>query len=561
MSQGRGTSADSSVSRVRARVVLSTIGAVLALGAWAATASAGTYTVLSCKDRSGTRAPLSDASGGWTGGSTGGMGLDWLDYCDDPARGFAATVSGTWSHPVGSQVWWRFMPPSGTLIEGVDVLYGGQTRPYDGQNRGVIFLQGAQTATIDSHLGEGTVPMRWVSRRGMHDTWFQGVAQCEGPAGNPPCAGGIVHATMEILRSEVVLSDTAPPTAGPATGNAVTSPTWQGTQAFAFPATDDGGGVYQALLLVDGTPVLARTVNDWGGRCVDTTAGARVFRYPRPCLTSVDALVSVDSSQLPAGDHDVALQVSDAAGNVRTVYAARKTIVVPARRIGPGSDLAERGAANGENASDDARLSVRWARTRRAILTAPYGRRNVIRGRLTTAAGAGIRSAKVEMLTAIDGRAGAPLDKGGARTRRDGRFTLILPANASSRTLVLRYRSHADDTVSIAEATLRVRVKAGVRLSVDPHTAARGRTVKLSGRLVGRPLPATGKIVELQARSPGERWITFRTVRASRRGRFATRYKFRQGGPALYLMRARVREGADYPYATGASHAARVRVR
>ena len=54
------------------------------------------------------------------------------------------------------------------------------------------------------------------------------------------------------------------------------------------------------------------------------------------------------------------------------------------------------------------------------------------------------------MLTAIDGRAGAPLDKGGARTRRDGRFTLVLPANASSRTLVLRYRSHANDTVSIA---------------------------------------------------------------------------------------------------------------
>jgi len=100
-----------------------------------------------------------------------------------------------------------------------------------------------------------------------------------------------------------------------------------------------------------------------------------------------------------------------------------------------------------------------------------------------------------------------------------------------------------------------------VRLSVDPHTAARGRTVKLSGRLVGRPLPATGKVVELQARSPGERWITFRTVRASRRGRFATRYTFRQSGPALYLMRARVREADDYPYATGVSHTARVRVR
>jgi hypothetical protein len=561
MWQARGTSACATLVRGHvARTALCAVGVIVVLGACAASAWAGTYTVLSCKDRSWARAPLNDASGGWVGGNTGGQGLDWLDHCDDASQGFQATISGPWDHPVGSQVWWRFLPPSGTVIEGADILYGGLTRPLSGGSRGVIFFQGAQAGDIGHHFGEGVVPARWMTLRGLHESWLQAAAQCDGAAGSPPCPGGAVHATIEVFRSEVLLSDTSPPTAGPATGSAAASATWQGTQVFAFPATDDGGGVHQAILSVDGAPVLARTINDWGGRCADTTAGGRVFRYPRPCLTSVDALVTIDANQLPAGDHEVTLQASDAAGNVRTVYAARKTIVV-AKRIGPGSDLAERGAANGENASDDARLSVRWARTKRATLTSPYGRRNVIRGQLITAGGAGIRNAKVEMLTAIDGRTGAPLDKGGARTRRDGRFTLILPANVSSRTLVLRYRSHANDTVSIAETTLRVRVKAGVRLRVAPHVAARGHTVRLSGRLVGRPLPATGKVVELQARSPGERWLTFRTLRASRRGRFATRYTFRQSGPALYLMRARVREADDYPYATGVSHAARVRVR
>jgi hypothetical protein len=364
-----------------------------------------------------------------------------------------------------------------------------------------------------------------------------------------------------ILRSEVTLSDESPPNSGPATGTAVSSTTWEGTKVFAFPATDEGGGVHQAILDIDGAPAMAKTIDDRGGRCVDITAGGRVFKFPQPCLTSVDALVAVDANALPAGEHDVTLRVTDAAGNARTVYAARKTIVVNARRIGPGSDPAERGGANGENPSDDARLSARWARTKRSTLMAPYGRRSVIRGRLTTGAGAGIRNARVEMLTAIDGRPGVPLDKGGARTRRDGRFTLILPANASSRTLVLRYRSHANDTVSVAEGTLRLEVRAGVRLRVTPRTATRGRAVRLSGRLVGRPLPATGKVVELQARSPGEPWLTFRTVRASRKGRFATRYTFHRGGPALYLMRARVRAADDYPYATGSSHAVRVRVR
>jgi hypothetical protein len=79
--------------------------------------------------------------------------------------------------------------------------------------------------------------------------------------------------------------------------------------------------------------------------------------------------------------------------------------------------------------------------------------------------------------------------------------------------------------------------------------------------VLGRPLPASGKVVELQVRSAGGPWSTFRTVRASRRGRFATRYTFRRGGPARYLMRARVREADDYPYATGSSHAVRIVVR
>jgi hypothetical protein len=268
----------------------------------------------------------------------------------------------------------------------------------------------------------------------------------------------------------------------------------------------------------------------------------------------------VDANTLPAGDHDVTLRISDAAGNLRTVYSARKTIVAPARAIGPGSDAAERGAANGENASDGARLTARWTRTTRSTLVGPYGRRQVIRGRLSDR-GAGIRNARIELLASIDGRQRAPLDKGGARTRGDGRFTPILPRNVSSRTLLLRYRSHANDTVAVAERTLRLRVKAAVKLSVRPRVAAQGRTVRLRGQLVSGPVPRGGKVVELQARSPGERWITFRTVRASRTGRFTTRYTFRGGGPALYLMRARVRAAADYPYATGASHAARVRVR
>jgi hypothetical protein len=403
--------------------------------------------------------------------------------------------------------------------------------------------------------------MRWISRHGLHDAWLQATAQCDGPIANPACPAGSDHATIEIYRSEILLADDMPPNAGTATGSAVTSVSWQGTQTFSFAASDQGGGVYQAILEVDGARMFARTINDWSGRCVDAAPDQRVFGYPQPCPASVDALVPVDANALPAGDHDVALRVSDAAGNVRTVYAARKTIVAPGRTIGPGSALAERGAPNGDNASDAVSLIARWTRTQRSTLIGPFGRRQVIRGRLTQATGAGVRNARIELLTTIDHRGGAAIDKGGARTRGDGRFTLILPRDVSSRTLVLRYRSHANDTVAAAERLLVLKVRAGISLAVMPHVATRGHAVRLTGRLNGRPLPQGGKVVELQARSPGENWITFRTVRSTRRGRFGTSYTFRRSGPALYEMRARVRATDDYPFATGFSRAVRVRVR
>ena len=128
----------------------------------------------------------------------------------------------------------------------------------------------------------------------------------------------------------MTIADESPPAAGPATGSAVTSATWQGTRPSRSRPPTTAAASTKRSSRSTARRVLARTVDDWGGRCVDTTPGQRVFRYPRPCLTSVDALVAVDANALPAGDHDIALRVSDAAGNLRTVYAARKTIVRPA---------------------------------------------------------------------------------------------------------------------------------------------------------------------------------------------------------------------------------------
>ena len=63
--------------RRQVAVLAVAVAAAAGLGGPVATARAGTYTVLSCRDRAG--APdcrPSDAAGGWVAGSTGGPGLD-----------------------------------------------------------------------------------------------------------------------------------------------------------------------------------------------------------------------------------------------------------------------------------------------------------------------------------------------------------------------------------------------------------------------------------------------------------------------------------------------------
>jgi hypothetical protein len=145
------------------------------------------------------------------------------------------------------------------------------------------------------------------------------------------------------------------------------------------------------------------------------------------------------------------------------------------------------------------------------------------------------------------------LDKGGARTRADGRFTLVVPRGASSRTLLLRYRGH--DTAAVVQARLRLRVRAGVALALGRR--AGDRAVALAGRLVGRPLPRTRKLVELQARRAGHAWVTVRVLRAGLDGRFTARYTPARDGRRE--LRAVVRAAPDYPYATGASRPLRVR--
>ena len=106
-----------------------------------------------------------------------------------------------------------------------------------------------------------------------------------------------------------------------------------------------------------------------------------------------------------------------------------------------------------------------------------------------------------------------------------------------------------------------MRVPARSSITVDRRLVPNGESVTFRGRLVGRPLPDGGKLVDLQVKLRG-RWRTFAAPRADSAGRWSYAYRFEATrGVVRYSFRARIRREAAYPYELGHSRIVRVTVR
>ena len=88
-----------------------------------------------------------------------------------------------------------------------------------------------------------------------------------------------------------------------------------------------------------------------------------------------------------------------------------------------------------------------------------------------------------------------------------------------------------------------------------------GRSIYFKGVLHGTPLPAGGKQLVLEARSPGDEWIEFDTISTGAKGRYHASYRFKFPGPARYQFRVLSKYEAAFPFLEGASNTVGVRER
>ena len=186
-----------------------------------------------------------------------------------------------------------------------------------------------------------------------------------------------------------------------------------------------------------------------------------------------------------------------------------------------------------------------------------FGKRASIKGRLTTAAGIALPNTEVIVLARPAMAGGAYRAEATVRTRATGEFSYTAPAGPG-RTLDFHFRG--DDTFKHADDQVTLRVPAAATIKVNHHSTRNGKRVRFTGRLRGRPYPAKGKILDLQAYYRN-RWRTFATPRARSNGKWAYKYRFQATrGTVLYKFRVRVRATSDYPYELGYSGVTKVRV-
>lgn len=297
-------------------------------------AFAGTFTVHSCTTPTGTWTGMD----GWSSASSRAVqGEDFgvAEGCTQERPALSLRFGGT-QLPVGPGRWvqWTFAPPSPLSIRSVDVRRslwlawpvraGAHGRPYVYDAWHDDDVPGNQLEFHYPPWDDDTADVDFPpSLRSEGVSWgtLNLRLRCWELMGDLDC--GSFPASVTIPRVEIGVGDDVGPD-GTVTGGALAGlgPV-RGKAGLAFAATDVGAGVYRVALAVDGMERVRTVIDGNGGACADVEPGnddSYEFAGPQPCPSSVDGVVSLDTTSLVDGRHAVTVAIEDAAGNHETIF-------------------------------------------------------------------------------------------------------------------------------------------------------------------------------------------------------------------------------------------------
>ena len=551
-------------ARLLARMTLAA-AAALALGA--SRASATTYHAYVCKVPfgPGTGMPASTQAVEFTQNITAGGGA--TNSCASGGAMSAALDDVT--HTVGEGAALVYDVPAGLSVAGFRAWrhervgpIGSGTAPFT-----KISYAGASAAEVSScqqNVGcseRGVSAPPFAPQNEIAVAGLSGVtsirfdAFCGGtPGGTCPPGGGTQSAVIDVFAADILLDDPSVPVVSALGGALVSGTPVTGSQSVSFRATDGGSGVHRGALVVDGTAVGETVLESNNGACANlgvSPDGRPSFIASQPCPLAVNGALTLNTDVLAPGSHDLAIRVTDAAGNQATSGTVKVTTTGP-RPAPAGPD-----GRNGIGASRLAALTARFTGANPTTRRLTFAGSPTIRGRLVDENGKPIAGAGIDVL-ARQRRTGARSARiATPATGADGTFTLRLPAGPS-RTITVRYTAFSADTKPADSVTLRALVAARLSASISPRAPRAGARVRISGRL--RYLRRRAVIVSIQARQGGV-WRTVDTVETRSDGRYSWPYRFQPGQAGrTFSFRARVKS-PNYPFEPGTSATIRVRVR
>jgi hypothetical protein len=251
----------------------------------------------------------------------------------------------------------------------------------------------------------------------------------------------------------------------------------------------------------------------------------------------------------------------------QAVVASRPTPEKAPAEAPAAAGAAPAGGANGANGAGGAggtagagaeRVTLSaFVNNKSLVQKVRYGKRVPISGRLLGPNGTPMVDAVIVVQSQAALKGAAVSDVTRVVTGPDGRFTYVAPPGPS-RVVRFAYRSQSE-TGSFADTTdVKLLVSAGLTLKVAPKKVRNRQATTFTGRVLGRPLPARGVVVDLQVfyRS---KWRTIAAPRTNRKGVYRFKYRF-VAGAATWKFRSRVRTDSLYPYELGTSPVKKVKV-
>lgn len=497
-------------------VRLTTIAFLLSAAAALATpaAYAGTYTVWSCRGPSGEPA----ATSGWVGEGTDGCadGGALSARADRPWDASGYRLEAPADTTIAGYRIWRYETAGGHAAWGAyaALFEDPFTRPVDG-----CFASAGCKERGDPH--DPLAAANLVERSDRELRALEIVAGCFAS-----CRG----AEFRLFRAAVDFTDASAPVAAGAPAVDAGSVT--------VAASDAGGGLRSAQALIDGQPVATA-----GSGC------AEPFTAARPCPESATFTLAFDTASLPAGEHELAVVVADAAGNATTLLTQPLTIQRPEPypSVAPSPTPVPTAAPVAPTPTptpgparlrlDDTRFSA--------------GARGTITGRATRGGAAAAGASVVVERRYYGARGGAWKRVATLTADARGGFSVRVPAVAQQLRFRLAGVTRVVDVVS----------KLGLSARMRPTTVRNGGSITLAGRLTGAGPAAARQPVQIQAMIGG-RWQTVARVRAAADGGYRWRYRFRNTRlEALYSFRARVADdSARWPWPAIDSSRVRVHV-